>query len=307
MAMQAPRQAGAESDVSKSVSVSDARRRFEMMSTSTALPTNARKGAFTTAGSDTSTTRHSSAVVPTTTSGSAGRAAATRNRGGKVDDPVAKPQPMKRTPKNQQDMNNTTRVQSPTLSDEGGKTKSKSKYFKGLKKAHSVNPTTDSRDSTDGGEPSDSKLSTATRKLFKRKNIDSKSRMDSTNDGGHVSNGTSDTKNGATNSISNGQNSSPIHKKASSKNTSPDSSKSPSQASSPVSTHKQGKKNLDKSLTNKVLACSEERSVQTVLGDEGREKIVGGSLPTAPRDIEDGELKLNLTEGNGGRVEGGWH
>ena len=51
------------------------------------------------------------------------------------------------------------------------------------------------------------------------------------------------------------------------------------------------------SFSDRVLASTEERCVQTSLKDDSRGKVVGGNRPTSPKLIDDGELKLYLTEG----------
>lgn len=190
--------------------------------------------------------------------------------------------------------------------DVNGSTKPKAKPS--LKKASSVavdpnvlaNPSSETSNSTSSSKQSSSptkQSSSPTKRLFKRMSTD-KGKVDS---GAAASNGSSKartSKNGEAN-----QNSpSPTHKKFSSplalkkkKTTSSSGSSQPSLLGDKPAT-------LRKSFSNNVLASSEERRVQASLKEDNGGKVVGGSRPTAPRVIEDGELKLNLTEGKKDRV-----
>lgn len=172
---------------------------------------------------------------------------------------------------------------------------------KSLKKSHSVKPIDLASTSSEANSTSsDSKppSSTSKTKLFKRMNSESKGKQDSA---AATSNGSTKSsravKNGGTS-----QNStpSPTHKKFSSPLSSKKKRPSASSGSSQSSTPGEKQPTIRKSFSNRVLASSEERSVQPVLKEDDEGKVVGGSKPTTPRVIEDGELKLNLAEGKGG-------
>lgn len=188
-----------------------------------------------------------------------------------------------------------------SVQDAGGDAspKPKTKSFKPLKKAHSVRP--NDLVTTNSDTSSDSKKLPTTKKLFKRRSFE-KARMETTS-----SPATNGSANGRTNS-KNGETgpacaSSPTHKKTSplasmKKRLSSSSKSGSSQPSSP--TDHPSKKGYHKTFSDKVLASCDERNVQASLKEEDRGKVVGGSRPTSPRVIEDGELKLNLTEGQCG-------
>lgn len=176
-----------------------------------------------------------------------------------------------------------------------------SKAKKSLKKAHSVRPT--DLVSTEASSPasSNSKKSIGSKKLFKRMSVE-KAKVDSNSES--ATNGSANSKSSTKKGEASQNSSNSPHKKTSplasmkkklSTDTKSNSSQPSSQSSSPVD--KPGKKSFQKSFSDKVLATCDERSVQASLGDEDRGKVVGGSRPATPRVIEDGELKLNLTEG----------
>lgn len=178
-----------------------------------------------------------------------------------------------------------------------GSPKAKAKGLKpSLKKAHSVRPG-DLASTSSEASSSDTKSPVGvTKKLFKRMSSSEKGKLDST----AASNGSAKGKNEETSQNSPTSISSPSHRKFSSplalkkKRTSASSSSS-SQPSPLPDSHR-------KSFSNKVLASTEERRVQASLKEEDQGKVVGGHRPTTPRVIEDGELKLNLTEGEGCRA-----
>lgn len=175
---------------------------------------------------------------------------------------------------------------------ESPKHKSRSKLS--LKKAYSVK--TNDLASAPESSATDSKLS-ATKKLFKRKTSE-KGKMDGTTSNGSTSGGRTNSKSGKTGEASPGA--SPTHKKsplASLKKKVVDAKSPPSNPSSRTSSPAPSRRSLLKSFSDKVLVSSEDRSVQASLKEEDRGKVVGGNRPTAPRVIEDGELKFNLTEG----------
>ena len=180
-----------------------------------------------------------------------------------------------------------------------------SKTKKNLKKAHSV--LASSSNSSEASSPSSdsSKKSTGlgSKKLFKRASVE-KGKMDSTTTEAATNNGSAATGRGNSKKPDASQNSSSSpthhHKKTSplaskKKKMTSDSKHGSSQPSSPVDN--QGKRGLQKSFSDKVLASCDERSVKASLKDEDKGKVVGGSRPDTPRVIEDGELKLNLAQG----------
>lgn len=172
-----------------------------------------------------------------------------------------------------------------------GKTQSATKAS--LRKANSVkaDENTESRSASPGS--SDSKKPASSKKLFKKMNLE-KGPKEATSGSEPATNGSA---NGRTKGDSSST-SSPSHKKASlsplasMKKKLSSETKSNSQPSPPSSG---GGKSLTKSFSDKVLASGEERSVRASLKDEEEGKVIGRS--TSPRVIEDGELKLNLTQG----------
>ena len=177
----------------------------------------------------------------------------------------------------------------------GDSPKPKARGFKpSLKKSHSAMSTADKQ--VGGGSPASS-LSSATKKLFKRKSGKGENAVS-----------TSDSANGRTNSkspeatpmASSPVQGSPMLSKKKKQHSTASSSSACSTptgegASFPLS-DKPGKAGLQKSFSDKVLVETEGRSVQASLNEDDRGKVVGGHKPTAPRVIEDGELKLNLSE-----------
>jgi hypothetical protein len=146
---------------------------------------------------------------------------------------------------------------------------------------------------------SDSRKST-TKKLFKRMSTDKTEKVEN---GASVSNGSSSrsrTSKSGEASQNSSNSASPSHKKFGSplalkkKKTVPSAS---SRGSSPQSPHQDKPGGLRRNLSNQVLVSTEERSVQASLREEDEGRVVGGKKPTTPRVIEDGELKLNLAEG----------
>ena len=176
---------------------------------------------------------------------------------------------------------------------------------KSLKKAHSIQPLdlTSTGSEVNSSNSSCKSPTTSKTKLFRKMSSDNKG-LGKVDSGAAASNGNTKSsktvKNGG-GSQNSTPNSSPNHKKfsspLSSKKKRPSASSSSSQSSIPGD-----KPTMRKSLSNKVLASSEERTVQASLREEDEGKVVGGSKPTTPRVIEDGALKLNLTEG---KKEGG--
>lgn len=171
-----------------------------------------------------------------------------------------------------------------------------SKPKRSLKKAFSARPNDlVSRSETDS-PTSPERKSVGSKKLFKRMSME-KTKVDTNSES--ASNGSargSSKKGGASQNMA----SSPTHKKTSplasmKKKLSSDSKSNSDQPSSPV--NKAGKRGFHKSISDQVLVSPGSRKVQASLGDEDRGKVVGGSRPAAPRVIEDGELKLNLAKG----------
>lgn len=138
-------------------------------------------------------------------------------------------------------------------------------------------------------EAAASPTSSISKKLFKRKSNKDISTVDSN-------------ANGRTNNKASPA-SSPVHESPNAARKRRNQVASSNQASSPSTekpstpvASKHGRASLQKSFSDKVL-LSGDRSVQASLKDDDRGKVVGGEKPTAPRVIEDGELKLNLTKG----------
>lgn len=221
----------------------------------------------------------------------------------RLSEPVIRSQSTCSSPRVQSSSNQSAIAAKETdSSDVGGSPKTKAKSSKPfLKKAHSVRPgDLASTTSSEANSSSSDKLSSsATKKLFKRMSSD-KGKMDSTSDPA-ASNGSAKgrtSKNGEASQNSPTSTSSPTHKKFTSplslKKKRPSASSSNSSQPSPLADKPATPK---RSFSTTVLASTEERSVQASLKEDDGGKVVGGSKPTAPRVIQDGELKLNLTEG----------
>lgn len=267
---------GSSSDVN--MSVRDARKRFEQMSTSSTTekpgrpppPKSFRKNKTV---SDMSQATATTAAARTTTGKSTkGQSASNQDINSKsTDDTSSK--------------------------ENGARTKSSSS--KSLKKSQSVTPsavTGVSADSSSRSSPSsERKHSQASRKIFKRKSID-KDKMDSTA-GSSPSN---DSASGRTKAKSsgdhNGRVSSPTHRVKASPRASK-KQRSTEQIPSPSSSMPRSLPGKIQRSFSKVLVNPEDRDVQASIGAEDRGKVVGGSRPTSPREIGDGELRLKLTKG----------
>lgn len=286
------------------MSVTDARRRFEQLSSPppASAPTHRRSEPAVHASKERSEAAISKDNKP---------ARPPRPLMKRASDPAVPANPT-RTPRGQSAANQNALLEETDSSEtrssqdvSGDSPKPKAKIFSKslLRKSHSVKPT-DLVTTSSEAETTASKISSASKKIFKRKSFE-KSKME----GLAATNGSTKartTKNGE--ASSNSPTSSPTRSKfspLSSKKKRPSgSSSNSSQPSSPLakkaSTDKPAAEktaSLSKSLSDKVLTSTEERFVQATLKEE--DKLVGGSRPSTPRVIEDGELKLNLTEGTG--------
>lgn len=222
-----------------------------------------------------------------------------------------------------------TASQEVSSTNNGGKTKFKGKSLKqAFKRGISSVASSSGGDKAASGEPSsvvggtgasaensDRKLS-STKKLFKRKSME-KNKVDGVAE--HASsngsrNTNTDSKGGKGEEASlcptsDHKKVSPLPRErlkatepSSPTRSKPSSPTTSSSSSSPIA--RPGGVPFKRSFSDKVLVSpNQESAVHTTLrreGEErgsGREKIIGGSRPTSPRVIEDKELKLDLSEG----------
>lgn len=274
-------------DAEASLSVSDARRRFEQLSSSPGAQTKDAAGP---------------------SSGSRGAV------------PPRPPPPYKK--RNSEDnlissaMNNTegqsasgqgknSSVVHEQAQDVSLKPKGKNSKFS-LKKSHSVSASNELAVNSSPSEAasSDNKTSASSgpKRLFKRMSIE-KGKVDKV-EGQTATNGSAKGK-----AARNGDSSSPLSSPVKNsplggrkkKTTTPTSSSSQtprkgSKTDPDFPSAERGSKIRKTSFSDRVLASTEERCVQTSLKDGSRGKVVGGTRPTSPKLIGDGELKLNLTE-----------
>ncbi len=291
----------ASSDYNDStMSVRDARKRFERLSSSTSANVN------------TATAPNYKRSESTHSVGSSSKAAAT---------PARPPPPTKPLRKRATDIGMDTTTTTTTTKNSKGQSagsakedvvdkvattagdrnsqdacgespKPKARSFKpSLKKTQSTMSAADKQASSSGAASSPS--SSLSKKLFKKKSV----KEDTAAINGRASNKDSPSSSPVPES--------PVaarrKKHSGSKTSSTSSNQQPSPTHEKASSPKPGKpslqKSLQKSFSDKVLVHSEGRNVQASLKEDDRGKVVGGQRPTAPRVIEDGELKLNLAEG----------
>ena len=186
-----------------------------------------------------------------------------------------------------------------SVMNNGEKSKSKGLKLKGsvssnMDKTSGSRPDTPGSDSgaTGTGDSTGKKLTSATKKLFKRISME-KGKVEGTREHASTNGSKGDSPSMSPSSS---------RKKATKEKVKAQNAGSSSPATSPTKAHP-GDLKFRRSFSDQVLASpNQEVAVHTTLKREGQDgnsggKIVGGIRPTSPRVIEDKELKINLTEG----------